>query len=534
MKRLITYMALIQMIVLLAACQETDKISAESSPERVAQPEVETQAQSSPPVERQHLKSAEETAQPPLEPQAAQPAEITGDVKLVSNNEIYYSRQNGLEYRNDIYIGTYESGRCAQGIHIEGLRDRAVQKKINDRIKEEALSLYQSGLPPYRGIYALLSGDWDEGLELQVDGTIYYNRANVLSMALKKVIMSRGDNIYITMHVPLTFDLNTGELIPLSDLFAPGTDYQKELSDYVSSGISDNELYSSMWGGYYGSEEREGVTLIQPFDNIKETQKYIIASNNQIILLLDYETPEFDVGMDTRFLPIRAEVLEESGVRFVYASTYENAGDSLYTGEYRQEKELTNDHLMDSQAYNLSSSGMKDKFPVEYLEILISTARIVEDEGLARKISAAAKQPDAHAAAALAADQITLKNQGNFLYSYTTQKYGHYLNEYERYYVWSGENENYNKSRYKVYDTLTGQQLYLKDCFVPGSDYINVLTAKVMEEYQEGDADEIRVSLAGAEFSIYSQGLEIYMDDDWLNYFYIQFDELEEHISLFD
>lgn len=189
-------------------------------------------------------------------------------------------------------------------VTVSGLRDEAVQQKINDRIKEVYDGLRVQDLPPYRGIRVLVpegSHMESERINANVTGNfnhilsiMFYKEASYLPSGLGGLSGSIDYGLlqYVSEMETLNFDLNTGEEFELAELFCDNVAPAELLSDWMSAFLArqqaDEEQYYP--GSYWGD-----IKLAESFKGVGENQKFCVYPYG-IALVFDYLTPQLDTG----------------------------------------------------------------------------------------------------------------------------------------------------------------------------------------------------------------------------------------------
>lgn len=193
-------------------------------------------------------------------------------------------------------------------VKIDGLKDSGIEDSINAWIAgvyEELAS--PEFLPGYRGIYAFLRENPTAFAQVVTD--VGYNCNNILSISVIKRLYSWTDEVdeavsypYCTVEyrVPLNFNLETGNLLALADLYPEGSDYLGTLSgyvftDYVTSDFSFRDSYRDnpeadpeMSGLYTDESEYDGAGL---FTGIESGQRFYIDTVGSVVLVFDDRTP---------------------------------------------------------------------------------------------------------------------------------------------------------------------------------------------------------------------------------------------------
>jgi len=188
-----------------------------------------------------------------------------------------------------VITNSTSSDFAGQLILIEGLKDENVQNAINDRIKELYLSCVDT-LPPYRGAKVGLGEDYVIS-EQRIDMYSAGNFNNILSIILNKNARysnasGLGRNNYMSQIETLNFDLNTGQEIPLAQLFCDDVDAIAFVDEYMADFLQSNNADEEVWSGM------ENLNINSPFMGLSEDQKFSIYEG-ALNLIFDYETPEF-------------------------------------------------------------------------------------------------------------------------------------------------------------------------------------------------------------------------------------------------
>lgn len=193
------------------------------------------------------------------------------DIKLQTTNE---NEKIGLDLKgtydqNDLKI--VEKSITKEKIEIRyfqisGLKNKAVENKINNEIKDAALNCYKEDVK-----------NMDEVLNIQVSMWETSNFANTISFELSYAakIDDKDDGLYQGIQ-GLNYDLNTGERITLDKLFtsnAPIEDILRKISYYnlLSTKTEDN-LAGELIVQDYGNIEDEIVQIINSYKNGKLTE----------------------------------------------------------------------------------------------------------------------------------------------------------------------------------------------------------------------------------------------------------------------
>jgi hypothetical protein len=169
---------------------------------------------------------------------------------------------------------------------VQGLINFSVQQKMNQAIYNLMLTiirdLKRSDLITY------ISGSYE----------VKTNQRNVLSLSLNGLGDFHGAHP-ITIVKSLNFDVLTGKNYVLKELFKPGSDYQKILSDIISQQIQERD-----------------IPLLGEFKGIRPDQDYYIADKTIIIYFQQYEISPYYVGFPYFPIPIYQieNIINEDGL----------------------------------------------------------------------------------------------------------------------------------------------------------------------------------------------------------------------------
>ncbi len=166
--------------------------------------------------------------------------------------------------------------------------DEEVSARIVERLTTQARALVGTGCPDMRGkaVYdaMTLENEW-------IDVYPYEVINNVVSFEISRRLRYREDGEesarYVFSATYLTFDLNTGDLVPLSALFTDGYDYKTRLNDAIEKYIAENAGEPMEYMG--------GFTMLRPFAGIRDDQPYHLTSSH-LLLVMDMGNPEFSLA----------------------------------------------------------------------------------------------------------------------------------------------------------------------------------------------------------------------------------------------
>lgn len=167
------------------------------------------------------------------------------------------------------------------------MNDRNIQRKLNNTIIHTLNELLVE-----QNFYA------NELVELLASFGIKNNERGILSLNLIVYSFTGGAH-GMTVIKSLTFDVKTGKQYELKDLFKPGSDYVKKLSDVIRVDIKKWDV----------------PLLYPPFEEIRPDQDFYIADTSLVIYFQLYEITPYVWGFPYFPIPILdiAEIIQPQG-----------------------------------------------------------------------------------------------------------------------------------------------------------------------------------------------------------------------------
>ena len=172
---------------------------------------------------------------------------------------------------------------------VIGLQNMNVQQKINQRIFQLVQSLMhqqykQQGVDSFEEMIGLYE--------------IKTNERNILSLTLSNYAYAFQHANGLTLMKSLTFDVQTGENYQLKDLFKPGSDYVKVLSDIVQKQIKARD-----------------IPILNGFPGISPNQDFYIADKALVLYFQAIEITPHYIGLP--MFPISVfelqDIIDENG-----------------------------------------------------------------------------------------------------------------------------------------------------------------------------------------------------------------------------
>lgn len=149
---------------------------------------------------------------------------------------------------------------------VVGMRDQAVQWKINDTI--------------FDLVYAMMR-EQNSLQAVEVVGTydIKLNQQGLLSLVLENYTFSGGAH-GMTLDRSLTFDLKTGHVYQLGDLFKKNSHYTERLSAIVRKQINERD-----------------IPLLEGFPGVAPDQEFFLTATDLVLYYQLYELAAYVYGI---------------------------------------------------------------------------------------------------------------------------------------------------------------------------------------------------------------------------------------------
>ncbi len=191
----------------------------------------------------------------------------------------------------------YKNGDHCEGSYtqISGLKDTDIEEKINRAIFNAFFEELESDdAPRYRGIGirlakyngqkperyggGYLSGSFENLISVVVSGSRTYDQVDSEWFSWSH---SRG----------LTFDLRTGDLLKITDLFDDPAEGLKYLNGKVQTAINAMDTESELDDYWYWGDANAPFHLAGSFPGLTEDQNFALTDNGSIVLFFDEKTP---------------------------------------------------------------------------------------------------------------------------------------------------------------------------------------------------------------------------------------------------
>lgn len=164
---------------------------------------------------------------------------------------------------------------------VKGLDSPSAQHRINRSIISAVDMLMRD-----QGYYT------EQKLEMLGWYEIKTNERGILSLTIGNYAFVYPSAHGLTIVKGLTFDTDSGEAIELKDLFRPGADYVKVLSDIVEQQIKERE-----------------IGLLDKFEGIRPDQDFYIADKSLVLFFQLYEITPYYMGL--QYFPISVYQIQD-------------------------------------------------------------------------------------------------------------------------------------------------------------------------------------------------------------------------------
>ncbi len=378
-------------------------------------------------------------------------------------------------------------------IQISGLKNKAVQNAINQKIMDTYMELYESEYPPYPGLKTRISMLDDSATSwFECTSNIQGSFNNILSILIKKrqETHSSDTDVEATDIRTLNFDLNTGKEIYIGDLFADNIDG----IDYINEQIAAQSDIPEAFDEYIAWEfsPYPEIHFCKAFEGISRNQKYFIASNGDLVIVLDYNNPEIVSNFPPTYFSIDMKGINAYESRFMHDGSlfedeakktclfYNTANVSTSLSEPYSIKDWSEGRNIDFGSYR------SDDIPAS-----ITDAATLRDAHIAELKKEIESQYDAYEAAG------HHDIDACFDISYSATSYGDYINSRaEISFTFFGKNidghsnHRIDKEKYEHLCFVSGKNepISLEELFAPGCDANSIMTAAAIKIMKKGNA----------------------------------------------
>ena len=411
---------------------------------------------------------------------------------------------------------------------ISGLKDKAVEEKINTRIDQMVEELLTADLPAYRGIKVQVGDAICRSKWLNVNDMGNFN--NILSLNLYRGLDFErlGEyGAYVSQIRTLNIDLNTGEEITLADLFPEGSNYLEMLSAIVAEELAKEQATEEYSYGFMNLQQ------VAPFTGVKANQKFSVSPWG-LTLYFDEDTPEL---VTADFYPANLTIsnwqLKELGA---FAQKFYDSKQSLYTDETLASPEL----ISWGQTPDAGLNEYEEKDGIDF-SVMCQYSTTFPENVQAKIVELA--QPDPQVWESLRSIDAQLQNY--YSINVWAQQYGDYIsvgqnihwNQPDKQRTSPDNQRMHMEDRGYVFDASTGEKVELEDLFQPGFDYLVAMenTASCLENgWSKEDLADI-FDQAGWTLSENGIGTHVLeRDGEFYCYLHIPYSELGiENMTIF-
>ncbi|MCR5482726.1 MAG: hypothetical protein K6F52_08045 [Clostridia bacterium] len=401
--------------------------------------------------------------------------------------EISYLIQNPIEI-DDQSLSDDNGDFSYTTVKISGLADTALQKKINERLKNAVNDMKNADPPAYRGIKAKL-GENPKITSEYVHSAVEFNSNNILSVSISRNA-SCGEGGFSEMKT-LNINLATGEDIALGDLFCDDIDYleyiNKEFYRQLKDSNSDEE----------DSYERSLYFLqTKPFGGISENQKYYLNEyTGDVVLVIDQDTPEFDTNCTYEFVTVPV------GTNAAYTKRF-MSDENIYKYDGPEIKRLISANLM-SDIIEDDAGNVDGREDLGYTVTTRYSSKLPEE--LKERIKAYNAPTSDGIEKLKEIDSLYEHDEENDTYGgYERRVFADSIGGFwyiqESDYIGIGgliydpEGDAYNQqftsveiSNHHTYNPNTLKEMKLKDIFKSGTDVKKIVTAAMRKAVEEND-----------------------------------------------
>ncbi|SCH98436.1 MULTISPECIES: DUF3298 domain-containing protein [unclassified Romboutsia] len=198
-------------------------------------------------------------------------------IRMIKTDEIVANIETQTINKNDKYINSIIN------IPIVMTENKAVEKKINDILRNEIMNFYNQSIEEAKS-YLSNYPEADNKFIANTNFEVKKNSNNMLSIVVTYYKYSGGahgdyNNIAYNVY------MKNGQLLNLNDLFKKDTDYK---------GIINNEIRNQIEN--LVKQDKDNLGIYQ-FTSIKDNQKFYIQDDNIVVFFDLYEIAPYAAGI---------------------------------------------------------------------------------------------------------------------------------------------------------------------------------------------------------------------------------------------
>ncbi|MDN4524690.1 DUF3298 and DUF4163 domain-containing protein [Fictibacillus fluitans] len=177
----------------------------------------------------------------------------------------------------NLLIQQYETGHgTVQYPQIVGLANMEKQNTLNTAIKNKVFQLMaENGIK--RKNLEEMTGSFEVKL----------NQGKWLSIVFTNSAYWKGAAHGLTLQDSITMDVNSGKVYLLGDLFKANSFYKTKLTNIIKKKFKEYQF-----------------PLIQPYESVKEDDRFFLTSKNLVIYYQSYEYTPYYVGLPEFPIPL--------------------------------------------------------------------------------------------------------------------------------------------------------------------------------------------------------------------------------------
>lgn len=391
--------------------------------------------------------------------------EPSGKAVSLPDTNAYWVRNNvGWTYEEN------DTNDAAMSVHIQtikmfGLIDKTIETKIQNQIDEVVEDLKQQSdfalAPRYNGLFKQYPPESVRIDAISIFTYSDFNYDNLLQVVTYACVDTNqiGFDRYgcgdYSVHRPMTFDLNTGNKINLSDLFVTGSDYVSRLNELVMLEIQSNTEALTEDSGYVTQFNYQGG-----FKGVRGDVAFSLGYEG-LTLIFDEKYPEFLNGFNPTYITVSYRDLNDIlAFQQRFAST-----SSLFIE--KNISKANNYRFVDPRIIKVEK---RDQTKIESIITLDPSLKGLFKSLTERIIADDQKRIDAAVLSKAAYVRLTL----------TASAVGPYLSIDRVLYI-GGESSEFLRVTYKP----DGSPLTFSDVFRSDFDYKSLIISKMMEIAKE-------------------------------------------------
>lgn len=411
-------------------------------------------------------------------------------------------------YLNDLNIESYEEDSIIDEKtriykyykQISGLINEDIQNKINETI----INTLDETIVTVKDEIIEKTENSFESFDISCNSSIPYSCNNVIFVKHLVIFNYKYNNAYEYKSLTKTygFDLNTGNILELKDLFVTNFDYEKFINEYINLHLIKR-----------GFDDPNSSVLDKPFQGIRENQTFSFDTDG-VHIYINEQNDEFvyqRATYDDNWLVFTVPIKEIGEYLAIFDRYYDNEK-NIFTTNNKYKKLLPNqvevvyddDYILKYEQYydvevankhfiNLNNQELENKIK-ELSESTYDVDKFIED-----------------------AEKHLLNNPGTYYGQldhsvHVPMNSGGYLSVFIRDYVYVN-NEYKFTEHFLNYDLSNNKYMKLGDLFVDGFDYKNMILSYVYNQ-----PNVTRETISEEDFYISQDGIYVIYLEGYSNW----------------